>query len=69
MMSKTLNTRDVATSQDEMTDRYIGMTGGEVFHEMMKEHTVETMFGYPGGAILPVYDAIYNSDEFKFVLS
>ena len=54
MMSKTLNTRDVATSQDEMTDRYFGMTGGEVFHQMMKEHQVETMFGYPGGAILPV---------------
>ncbi|QDU32595.1 Acetolactate synthase large subunit [Poriferisphaera corsica] len=69
MMSKTLNTRNLAASQDEMTDRYIGMTGGEVFHELMREHGVETMFGYPGGAILPVFDAIHESEQFKFVLS
>lgn len=35
---------------------------------MMIRHNVDTVFGYPGGAILPVYDAIYNSDKFKFVL-
>ncbi|QPG73392.1 Acetolactate synthase, mitochondrial [Brettanomyces nanus] len=52
----------------EMDDSMIGMTGGEIFHEMMVRHNVDTVFGYPGGAILPVYDAIYNSDKFKFVL-
>ncbi|KAJ3220161.1 Acetolactate synthase, mitochondrial [Dinochytrium kinnereticum] len=44
------------------------MTGGQIFHEMMLRHDVKVVFGYPGGAILPVYDAIYNSDYFEFIL-
>ncbi|KAK6455157.1 acetolactate synthase [Scheffersomyces xylosifermentans] len=51
-----------------MDDSFIGLTGGEIFHEMMLRHNVDTVFGYAGGAILPVFDAIYNSDKFKFVL-
>lgn len=45
-----------------------GMTGAEIFHEQMRRHGVDLVFGYPGGAILPVYDAIHNSPHFKFVL-
>ncbi|TFK23471.1 acetolactate synthase [Coprinopsis marcescibilis] len=47
---------------------FVGLTGGEIFHEMMLRHGVEHIFGYPGGAILPVFDAIYNSKHFAFVL-
>jgi acetolactate synthase-1/2/3 large subunit len=65
----TLQTRDVAAAHGPTTDRYIGMTGAEIFHEMMREHGVEVVFGYPGGAILPVFDAIYESNQFKFILS
>ncbi|AGO10203.1 AaceriAEL305Cp [[Ashbya] aceris (nom. inval.)] len=57
-----------AVGAREMDHSMIGMSGGEVFHEMMRRHNVDTVFGYPGGAILPVYDAIYNSDAFTFVL-
>ncbi|KAJ7085207.1 hypothetical protein B0H15DRAFT_988753 [Mycena belliarum] len=32
---------------------FIGLTGGEIFHEMMLRHDVKHIFGYPGGAILP----------------
>lgn len=46
----------------------VGMTGGEIFHEMMLRQNVKVVFGYPGGAILPVYDAIYNSEYFDFIL-
>lgn len=53
---------------NKMDSSLIGKTGGEIFHEMMERHNVDTVFGYPGGAILPVYDAIYNSSKFKFVL-
>ena len=49
-------------------DSFVGMTGGQIFHEMMLRHNVKVVFGYPGGAILPVYDAIYNSDYFQFIL-
>ena len=51
------------------TDKYVGMKGAEIFHEQMKEHGVEMMFGYPGGAILPVFDAIFESNYFKFILT
>lgn len=44
------------------------MSGGQIFHEMMVRHGVKHIFGYPGGAILPVFDAIYNSPQFDFVL-
>jgi acetolactate synthase-1/2/3 large subunit len=35
---------------------------------MMLRHGVKHIFGYPGGAILPVFDAIYKSPHFDFVL-
>ncbi|PKX96324.1 acetolactate synthase [Aspergillus novofumigatus IBT 16806] len=47
---------------------FLGMTGGQIFHEMMRRHGVKHIFGYPGGTILPVFDAIYNSPHFDFIL-
>jgi acetolactate synthase I/II/III large subunit len=47
---------------------FIGLSGGQIFHEMMLRHGVKHIFGYPGGAILPVFDAIYQSPHFQFVL-
>lgn len=35
---------------------------------MMLRHNVDTIFGYSGGAILPVFDGIYNSPHFKFIM-
>ncbi|BGP30384.1 Acetolactate synthase, mitochondrial [Rhodotorula toruloides] len=55
-------------SHDELDSSFIGLSGGQIFHEMMLRHKVEKVFGYPGGAILPVFDAIYNSPHFDFVL-
>ena len=47
---------------------FIGLSGGQIFHEMMLRHGVKHVFGYPGGAILPVFDAIFQSPHFDFVL-
>ncbi len=67
---KILNTQIIAThGGGQPTDRYLGMTGAQVFHELMREHTVKHMFGYPGGAILPVFDAIHESPHFQFILT
>ncbi|KAK8088192.1 acetolactate synthase I/II/III large subunit [Apiospora hydei] len=52
----------------EMDESFIGKSGGEIFHEMMLRQGVKHVFGYPGGAILPVFDAIYNSKHFDFIL-
>ncbi|KAI9892402.1 MAG: Acetolactate synthase, mitochondrial [Vezdaea aestivalis] len=54
--------------QPEMDDSFVGLSGGEIFHEMMLRQGVKHIFGYPGGAILPVFDAIYNSPHFDFIL-
>ncbi|TNH01982.1 acetolactate synthase 2 catalytic subunit [Testudinibacter sp. TR-2022] len=37
------------------------MNGARLVTESLKAHQVEVIFGYPGGAIMPVYDAIYDS--------
>jgi acetolactate synthase-1/2/3 large subunit len=52
----------------ELDDSFVGLSGGEIFHEMMLRQNVEVIFGYPGGAILPVFDAIYNSKHCNFIL-
>ncbi|KAB8071742.1 acetolactate synthase catalytic subunit [Aspergillus leporis] len=52
----------------ELDDSFVGLSGGEIFHEMMLRLGVKHVFGYPGGAILPVFDAIYNSKHFDFIL-
>lgn len=66
----TANSRSrTQTASAPKTDKYIGMKGAEIFHEMMREHGVQAMFGYPGGAILPVFDAIHDSKYFKFILT
>ena len=46
------------------------LTGAEIVIECLKELGVDTVFGYPGGAILNVYDALYkHSDEITHVLT
>ncbi|MGH1422503.1 MAG: acetolactate synthase 3 large subunit [Hyphomonas sp.] len=44
------------------------MTGAEIVIEALKEHGVDTMFGYPGGAVLPIYDALYQSEGIRHIL-
>ncbi len=46
------------------------LNGSEILIECLKEQGVDTVFGYPGGAILNVYDALYkHSDEIYHVLT
>ncbi|KAL6714163.1 Acetolactate synthase, mitochondrial [Lecanora helva] len=56
------------THPQEMDESFVGLSGGAIFHEMMLRQGVKHVFGYPGGAILPVFDAIYNSKHFDFIL-
>ena len=45
------------------------MTGSQIVIECLKEQGVDTIFGYPGGAILTIYDELYrHQDEIKHVL-
>jgi len=37
-------------------------SGAEIFLECLKKEKVDTIFGYPGGAVLPIYDVLYKAD-------
>ena len=46
------------------------LTGSEILVECLKEQGVDTVFGYPGGAILNIYDALYkHSGEIRHILT
>ncbi len=47
---------------------FVEMTVAEALVECLERENVEVVFGYPGGAILPVYDALYHSTKIKHVL-
>jgi len=44
------------------------MTGAEMVLRALADHGVEHMFGYPGGAVLPIYDEIFQQDKVKHIL-
>ncbi|HHY0137832.1 TPA: biosynthetic-type acetolactate synthase large subunit [Clostridioides difficile] len=44
------------------------MNGAKVILECLKKEGIDTIFGYPGGAVIPLYDALYDySDDFKHI--
>ncbi|MBV1707315.1 MAG: acetolactate synthase 3 large subunit [Hyphomicrobiales bacterium] len=44
------------------------MTGAQMVVEALKDQGVDTLFGYPGGAVLPIYDALFQQNFVKHVL-
>ena len=44
------------------------MTGSEIVIKALIDHGVDTVFGYPGGAVLPIYDAIFAQNALRHVL-
>ena len=49
-----------------MADRKL--TGSEIIIKALVNEGVDTVFGYPGGAVLPIYDAIFQQNQLKHVL-
>jgi len=46
----------------------VELTGAEIFVKCLEEEGVEHIFGYPGGAALHIYDALYRQDKVKHIL-
>lgn len=44
------------------------MSGAEVIVQVLKDQGVDTIFGYPGGAVLPIYDALFTDGSIRHVL-
>ena len=57
-MSATLQTQTEART----------MTGAEIVLQALKDNGVEVIFGYPGGAVLPIYDSIFKQNRLRHIL-
>ena len=44
------------------------MPGAEVLLKALEDEGVEVVFGYPGGAVLPIYDALFKNNKIKHIL-
>ena len=44
------------------------MTGAEIVLKALADQGVEHIFGYPGGAVLPIYDAIFQQQQVQHIL-
>src|SRR5258705_13027096 len=44
------------------------LTGAEIVVRALVDQGVDTIFGYPGGAVLPIYDAIFDANELRHIL-
>ena len=68
--SNTLQKTKEHKSTEEGGGSEMKRTGAEIIQEVLLEHGVDTVFGYPGGAALNVYDALYEyRDRIKHVLT
>ena len=41
----------------------VWITGADALMDSLKIHGVKVIFGYPGGAILPIYDAVHKAEQ------
>jgi len=46
----------------------VAMSGADMVIQALRDHGVETLFGYPGGAVLPIYDALFAADDMHHIL-
>jgi acetolactate synthase-1/2/3 large subunit len=44
------------------------MTGAEIIIKALRDQGVEVIFGYPGGAVLPIYDALFKQNDIRHIL-
>lgn len=44
------------------------ISGAEIILKALADQGVEVIFGYPGGAVLPIYDAIFNQNQIRHIL-
>jgi acetolactate synthase-1/2/3 large subunit len=57
-----------AATKPASTEAALTMSGAEVVLRALKDNGVEVIFGYPGGAVLPIYDAIFQQNAIRHIL-
>ena len=61
-------TNDTAMMSDETKNAPAMMPGAELLLKVLEEEGVEVIFGYPGGAVLPIYDALFKNNKIRHIL-
>ena len=63
-------TRTAEAEQTMVTKGKSGaqMTGAQMVVQALKDQGVDVVFGYPGGAVLPIYDEIFQQNAIRHVL-
>ena len=56
------------TGIDETGKDQLTMPGAEVLLKALEDEGVEVVFGYPGGAVLPIYDALFKNNNIRHIL-
>jgi len=44
-------------------------TGAKILFEVLRQEGVEVLFGYPGGSVIPIFDALHDEPDIRFVLT
>ncbi|MBR0659948.1 acetolactate synthase 3 large subunit [Neoroseomonas oryzicola] len=57
-----------AATKPASTEAALTMSGAEVVLRALKDNGVEVIFGYPGGAVLPIYDALFQQNAIRHIL-
>lgn len=68
MSSERPSDRQSERGAEKILDRNTEYTGAEILVKCLAEEGVEHVFGYPGGAVLYIYDAIFNQSKFQHIL-
>ena len=68
MTAKKTKTKDDSIIEIKKHPKAKEMTGAEMVIQALVDQGVDTIFGYPGGAVLPIYDEIFQTKKIKHIL-
>ena len=57
-----------AKTPSDRDDRLAVMAGAEILLKVLEDEGVDVIFGYPGGAVLPIYDALFKNNKIHHIL-
>ncbi len=63
-----MTTTQAKSKAKQATPQTRKLTGAQMVMEALAENGVDTIFGYPGGAVLPIYDALYQQKKVRHIL-
>ena len=54
---------EILSKGSSKNENPVWITGADALMDSLKIHGVKVIFGYPGGTILPIYDAVHKADK------